>query len=178
MALASVSPGSHTAKSTSVVVPPKMAARLTCSGGALVVWPPPSVGMGQCVCTCGSMPPGMTSLPLASTTRPTSRGKVPGAATATIRSPSTPTSHAPTPSGVTTWPPRITRSSMVRSPLCRAPPPAPRGLVLDGAGGETRHVVLDEERIDQGDGDRAQKGAGHQLPPVEDVAADELGDDA
>src|SRR6266446_1068179 len=61
------------------------------------------------------MPPGMTSLPVASTTRPASRGSVPGAPTATMRSPSIPTSQAPTPWGVTTCPPRITRSSMVVS---------------------------------------------------------------
>ncbi len=97
IARAIVIPGSQTAKSTRVVVPPQTAARLTCSGGALVMNPPPSAGIGQCVCTCGSMPPGITSLPVASITWPASAGSVPGAATATMRSPSTPTSHVPTP---------------------------------------------------------------------------------
>src|SRR4029450_8247683 len=64
-------------------------------------------------CACGSTPP------VASMTRADGVGKVPGAATATMRSPSTPMSHAPTPPGVITCPPRITRSSMaVSSPAC------------------------------------------------------------
>src|ERR1700675_196557 len=72
-------------------------------------------GMGQWVWTWGSMPPGMTSLPVASITRPTSRGRVSGAAMAAMRSPSTATSQSPTPSGVTTCPPRITKSIIVAS---------------------------------------------------------------
>src|SRR5262245_18649339 len=39
-------------------------------------------------------------------------------------------------------------------------------------------VVLDEERIDERDRDRAKQRARHQGPPVEHVAADELGRDA
>src|SRR5262249_290139 len=57
----------------------------------------------------------MTSLPVASITRPTSRGRAPGAATAAMRSPSTATSQSPTPSGVTTCPPRTTKSIIVPS---------------------------------------------------------------
>src|SRR5438874_8994176 len=51
------------------------------------------------------------------------------------------------------------------------------GSPLDGAG-ETRHVVLDEERVDERDRDAAQQRARHQLPPEVDVAADHLRDDA
>src|SRR5205814_9365337 len=47
---------------------------------------------------------------------------------------------------------------------------------LDGAG-EGRDVVLDEERVDDGDRDRAEEGAGHERTPVEDVPAHELGED-
>src|SRR5262249_49756907 len=41
---------------------------------------------------------------------------------------------------------------------------------------QARDVVLDEERIDDRDWDRAEQGAGHQLTPEIDVAADQLGD--
>ena len=43
---------------------------------------------------------------------------------------------------------------------------------------ERGDVMLDEERVIEGDRDRAQEGAGHQRAPVEDIAADELGEDA
>ncbi|PYM12321.1 MAG: hypothetical protein DMD81_24330 [Candidatus Rokuibacteriota bacterium] len=69
-------------------------------------------GNGIAACACGSMPPGITILPVASITRPASSGSVPGSATATIFSPWTATSHAPTPHGATTRPPRTTRSSI------------------------------------------------------------------
>src|SRR3989304_6133760 len=46
-------------------------------------------------------------------------------------------------------------------------------LALDGAG-EARDVVLDEERIDQGHGNGAEEGPGHELAPEIDVAADQL----
>src|SRR5438093_1232437 len=150
-------PGSHTAKSTSVVVPPLMAARLTCSGGALNVWPPPSAGIGQCVCTCGSMPPGMTSLPVASMMRAASPDSVPGAATATMRSPSMPTSQVPTPWGVITCPPRITRSSMVTLSSVRLLPAHPltgvRVLVNRVPRGRVRLVggVIDADAAASGD---------------------------
>src|SRR5207249_6327556 len=51
-------------------------------------------------------------------------------------------------------------------------------LALDGAGGETRDVVLHEEGIDEGDGNRAQQRPGHQLTPVEGVPSDQLAHDA
>src|SRR2546428_6316938 len=49
-------------------------------------------------------------------------------------------------------------------------------LPLDGAR-EGRHVVLDEEGVDEGDRDRAQQRARHERAPVEDVAAHALGID-
>src|SRR5947207_195558 len=51
------------------------------------------------------------------------------------------------------------------------------GLALDGAG-EAGDVVLDEERIDDRDGDRAEQRPRHELAPEVDVATDELGDHA
>src|SRR5437867_840944 len=50
-----------------------------------------------------------------------------------------------------------------------------RPLVLHGAGGGTGDVVVDEERVDDRHGDRAEQRPRHQLAPVKDVAADELG---
>src|SRR3970040_1389307 len=50
------------------------------------------------------------------------------------------------------------------------------GLPLDGAG-EAGHVVLDEERVHQRNGYRAQQRPRHQLPPEVDVAPDQLRDD-
>src|SRR5262245_7998869 len=144
MALAMVMPGSHTAKSTSVVVPPQSAARLTCSGGALVVWPPSRAGMGQWVCTWGSMPPGITSLPVASMMRPASQASVPGAAMEMMRSPSIPTSHTSTPWGVTTCPPRITRSSMTLSPSLVAEQERRDALGLAQQRSEARHRHVDD----------------------------------
>src|SRR6185437_4856122 len=55
---------------------------------------------------------------------------------------------------------------------------APASSRLDRPGGEAGDIVLDEERVDDRDRDRAEQGAGHQLPPIEHVAADQLGDDA
>src|SRR3954463_478188 len=37
--------------------------------------------------------------------------------------------------------------------------------------GDARDVVFDEERIDEGDRDRSKQRAGHELAPIEDVAA-------
>src|SRR5574341_553085 len=54
----------------------------------------------------------------------------------------------------------------------------PAASALDGACGETRDVVLHEERVDEGDGNGAQQRPGHQLTPVEGVAADQLAHDA
>src|SRR2546426_6749610 len=48
---------------------------------------------------------------------------------------------------------------------------------LDGAG-EGGDVVLDEEGVDEGDGDGAEEGARHERSPVEDVAAHQLGEHA
>ena len=71
-----------------VVVPPWSAARPTTSGGSVSPTVPSGLGNGQAQCTCGSMPPGMTILPVASISRtPSGSGNVPGAATATMRSP-------------------------------------------------------------------------------------------
>src|SRR5689334_2756481 len=50
-------------------------------------------------------------------------------------------------------------------------------LPLDGSR-QAAHVVLHEERVDEGDRDGAQESPRHQLPPEIDVAADQLRDDA
>src|SRR5436189_3752526 len=44
--------------------------------------------------------------------------------------------------------------------------------------GEAGDIVLDEERVDERDRNRAQQRPGHQRAPEEDVAPDQLGDDA
>src|SRR5215467_3856702 len=44
--------------------------------------------------------------------------------------------------------------------------------------GQAGDIVLDKERIDEGDRDRAEQRARHQLPPEVDVAADQHRDDA
>src|SRR2546428_321828 len=49
---------------------------------------------------------------------------------------------------------------------------------LDGAGGETRDVVLHEERVDEGDRNAAEQRCRHELAPVEGVPADQLAHDA
>src|SRR4051812_46110676 len=60
------------------------------------------------------MPPGITMCRVASMTRVAdSAASVPGAASAAIVSPATATPQLTTPSGVTTWPPRIIRSNIV-----------------------------------------------------------------
>src|SRR5947208_1286778 len=46
------------------------------------------------------------------------------------------------------------------------------------AAGHSGDIVLDEERIDDGDRNRADQRAGHERPPEEDVAADQLRDHA
>src|ERR1044072_6010541 len=50
-------------------------------------------------------------------------------------------------------------------------------LSLHGAG-QARHVMFDEERVDDRHRDRAQQGARHQRSPEEDVAANQLRGDA
>jgi hypothetical protein len=75
-------------KSIIVVVPPCTAALLTTSGGS--VRPALPSGLGKChlQCTCGSIPPGITILPVASIIRAFGgTGKLPLAATPTIFSP-------------------------------------------------------------------------------------------
>src|SRR4029450_8644584 len=44
--------------------------------------------------------------------------------------------------------------------------------------GEAGDIVLDEERVDERDRNRAQQRSGHERTPEEDVAPDQLGDDA
>ena len=56
------------AKSMTDVVPPTAAARVPVSKSSELTVPP----NGSCMCTCGSIPPGMTSLPAASITRTSS----------------------------------------------------------------------------------------------------------
>ena len=112
------------------VVPPKRAARLTCSGGAVRRLPGPI--MGASMWAWGSMPPGTTTLPAASMVRRTLSVIVLGAVMATIFSPWMQTSQSPTPQGVTTWPPRIIKSSIVCVPpvgcgFCAAGPGLRRG---------------------------------------------------
>src|SRR5580765_2838734 len=93
------------------------------------------------------MPPGMTSLPVASITRPTSRGRVPGAPMAAMRSPSTATSQSPMPSGVTTCPPRITTSIIVASltalRFAEARAGSPASLARRSYGRPPQHVARD-----------------------------------
>src|SRR5437868_4499286 len=64
------------------------------------------------------MPPGMTIWPVASTTRPPSGARVPGAPIATIFSPWVPISAFSAPEGRTAVPPVTTMSSMGALPLC------------------------------------------------------------
>src|SRR2546426_54113 len=108
-------PGRTKQKSTWVVVPPKTIPRVSSSGPSVWRLSSGCIETKWARCVWGSIPPGTTSFPVASNTRPAStRGS--GRPTATMRSPWTATSHRPTPCGVTTSPPRITRSSMVLPP--------------------------------------------------------------
>src|SRR4029078_2985436 len=52
------------------------------------------------------------------------------------------------------------------------------GSCLDCTRGEAGDIVLHEERVDDRYRDRAKQRAGHQLAPIEHVAADQLHDDA
>src|SRR5213079_887647 len=108
-------PGRTKQKSTWVVVPPKTIPRVSSSGPSVWRLSSGCIEMKWARCVWGSIPPGTTIFPVASITRP---AEVPGSGrpTATMRSPWTATSHRPTPCGVTTSPPRITRSSMARPP--------------------------------------------------------------
>src|SRR5688500_6893646 len=63
---------------------------------------------------------------------------------------------------------RLALNTLARRPAR----PGPR-LALDGAG-EPGDVVLDEKGVHEGDRDGAEQGAGHELAPEIDVAADHL----
>src|SRR5260221_4547049 len=104
----------HSAKSSTVVVPPCSAARVTCSGGPLSMWlVTPGTTIGQPQWTCGSMPPGMTICPLASIVRlAPMAAKPPGAPIATILSPEIARSASAGPDGSTAKPPVTTMSNM------------------------------------------------------------------
>src|SRR3989442_435138 len=132
-------PGRTKQKSTWVVVPPKTIPRVSSSGPSVWRLSSGCIEMKWARCVWGSIPPGTTSFPVASSTRPAStRGS--GRPTATMRSPWTATSHRPTPCGVTTSPPRITRSSMVLPPSLHLG----RGLPSD----EPRVDLLEELRVE------------------------------
>src|SRR5881296_1542332 len=132
-------PGRATQKSTWVVVPPKTIPRVSSPGPSVWRLSSGCIEMKWARCVWGSIPPGTTSFPVASSTRPAStRGS--GRPTATMRSPWTATSHRPTPCGVTTSPPRITRSSMVLPPSLHLG----RGLPSD----EPRVDLLEELRVE------------------------------
>src|ERR1700689_2828193 len=92
-------PRAWMAKSTMVVVPPMAAARVPVSKSSLEVVPPN--GMSRCV--CASMPPGSSSMPVASTTSWTGSDGIPGR-TSLIVPPSINTSEAKVFSAVTTVP--------------------------------------------------------------------------
>ena len=91
------------------VVPPQAAARVPVSNVSEALVPP----NGSSMCVWASMPPGMTSLPLASITVSTDAARSwpsswePGASTAAIVSPSTSTSAVAVPVAFTTVPPVI-----------------------------------------------------------------------
>ena len=59
-----------------------------------------------------------------------------------------------------------------------SPQPPREGALsaLDRAGGQSRDVVLDKERIDDRHGNRAEQRRCHQLTPVEHIAAHQLGE--
>src|SRR5215217_185556 len=82
-----------------VVVPPQAAARVPVSKVSEACVPP----KGSSMCVCGSIPPGITYMPVASTTastfcsRSTPSSVEPGFSTAAMVSPSTSTSAAPEP---------------------------------------------------------------------------------
>src|SRR5215470_497353 len=74
------------------------------------------------------------------------------------------------PARTPTAPPAVTRRNCRRLTMS--------ALLLDGAGRQSSHVVVEEEDVGDHDGKRADAGAGHQPAPVVDVAADQLGEDA
>src|SRR5688572_11895192 len=97
------SPVRCTAKSMIVVVPPNAAALVPVSNVSEANVPP----NGSCMWVCTSMPPGMTSLPVASIVSMPPARPLPGASSAVIFSPSTSTSAGNEPVGPTTVPPVI-----------------------------------------------------------------------
>ena len=126
-------PPSTGAKSIVVVVPPNSPAWLTREAGSVSFASPSGTGIGQLQWTCGSMPPGMTIWPAASTTRPApSAARLPGAPIAAIFSPWTPISAGSAPEGSTAIPPVITVSSMRAS---FASDPGEAGTVSAGVHG-------------------------------------------
>ena len=88
------SPSPTRAKSMIVVVPPCSAASLTRAGPSVIwCWVVPGTTIGQRQWTCGSIPPGMTICPEASTVRPAPiAARLPGAPIAAILPPATPIS--------------------------------------------------------------------------------------
>src|SRR5713226_2193162 len=52
-----------------------------------------------------------------------------------------------------------------------------RQWLFHRAGGQARDVVVEEEDVEDDDRDGAEDGAGHELTPVVDVAADQLARD-
>src|SRR5262245_41798593 len=65
------------------------------------------------------------------------------------------------------------RSTETRADRARGSRRGPSPSALDGAG-KRGHVVLDEEGVDESDGDGTEEGARHERPPVEDVATHQL----
>src|SRR5690242_16336664 len=99
------------------VVPPNKAARLTCAGGSVYFGSAsPGKRIGDRQWICGSMPPGMTILPVASTVRAAAASE-PGAPIMAILPPATPISATIAPFGNTQVPPDMTRSS-ITVPRC------------------------------------------------------------
>ena len=103
-----------------LVVPPQAAARVPVSKVSEAAVPP----NGSSMWVCASMPPGITYLPVASTTWSTSGRQVdaqqcrlPGASTAAICSPSTSTSAYAVPVALTTVPPLISVVVIFAPPL-------------------------------------------------------------
>src|SRR5918994_1948118 len=106
-----------------VVVPPQAGARVPVSKVSEAAVPP----KGSSMWVCASMPPGMTYLPVASTTastlpsRSTPSSDDPGARTAAMVSPSTSTSAVAVPAALTTVPPLISVVLTRCAPSCSGP---------------------------------------------------------
>src|SRR5690606_32241909 len=129
------SPVRWTAKSTIVVVPPQAAARVPVSNVSDAFVPP----NGSSMCVWQSTAPGITYLPVASTTRSAVAARsaprlvAPGRGSAATCSPSTSTSAGAEPVGPTTVPPRISVCAIAWSPFevrCRAVRSRPGEVVV------------------------------------------------